>query len=194
MCRARRLPSGSADSRSASYRAYDLRRQGSRYPISRNRAATSPRGRSQRPDNFARRHRLRRLKRLRRPLQHPERGEIGQPGAEVHPLPHDRSVRSHQAGPVDWAQSSLGLHGEHHRDRHVGTGTEFPPIEHEGPAGHDAEAEWLLDGTVRKVSRGSGVAVLADGAIRHVAIRRRRFRALLRLHRRREQSVVPRPL
>ena len=44
--------------------------------------------------------------------------------------------------------------------------------EHQGAAGDDAEAQRLLDGAVRQVPRGAGVAVLADGPVRRVAVRR----------------------
>ena len=44
---------------------------------------------------------------------------------------------------------------------------------------------------VRQVPRGAAVADLADRAVRRVAVRRRRVRVLLRLHRRREQPVLP---
>ena len=123
-------------------------------------------------------------------MQHPECREIGRPGAEVHPLSHDRTLCTHQAGPLDRAQSSLRLDGEHHRDGHLRTRAEFTPIEHQGPAGHDTQAQRLLHSPVRKVPRSSCLADLTHGAIRHVAFRRRGVRALLRLHRGREQSVV----
>src|SRR4051812_13122410 len=56
--------------------------------------------------------------------------------------------------------------------------------EHEGTAGDDPEAERVLHCPVRQVPRGSGVAVLADGSLRCVAVGRRRVRDLLRVHRR----------
>ena len=88
----------------------------------------------------------------------------------------------------------LGLHGKHHRDGHVGTGTEFASTQHQGPVGHDVEAQRLLDEPVRKVPRGAGLAVLPHGTIRHVALGWGWVRVLLRLHRRGEQPVVSGPL
>ena len=86
-------------------------------------------------------------------------------------------------------QPPLGRDGQHHRDGDVGTGEQLAAAEHEGAAGDDAEAERVLDGAVRQVPRGAGVAVLADGPVRRVAVGRRRVRDVLRVHRRREQPV-----
>ena len=61
--------------------------------------------------------------------------------------------------------------------------------EHQGAAGDDAEVERLLDGAVRQVPRGAGVAVVADGPVRRMALGRWRVREVLRVHRRREQPV-----
>ena len=58
-----------------------------------------------------------------------------------------------------------------------------------GAARRDAEAERLLDGAVRQVPRGAGVGDEPDGPVRRLADRRRRLRALLRLHRRRDEPV-----
>ena len=57
------------------------------------------------------------------------------------------------------------------------------------PLAMTLEAERVLDGAVRQVPRGAGVAVLADGAVRRLAVGRRRVRDLLRVHRWREQPV-----
>ena len=70
-------------------------------------------------------------------------------------------------------------------------GQQLAAAEHQGAAGDDAEAERLLDGAVRQVPRGAGVAVVADGSVRRLAVGRRRVRDVLRLHRRREQPVGP---
>ena len=59
------------------------------------------------------------------------------------------------------------------------------------PLADDAQAQWLLDGAVRQVPRGAGLGDQPDGSVRPVADRRRRLRILLRLHRRRDQPVVP---
>ena len=70
-------------------------------------------------------------------------------------------------------------------------GQQLAATEHQGAAGDDLEAERVLDGAVRQVPRGAGVAVLADGPVRRVAVGRRRVRDLLRVHRRGEQPVRP---
>ena len=59
------------------------------------------------------------------------------------------------------------------------------------PLARDPAAERLLDRPVRQVPRGAGVADEPDGAVRRLADRRRRVRALLRLHRWRDQPVLP---
>ena len=59
------------------------------------------------------------------------------------------------------------------------------------PLARDAAAERLLDRAVRQVPRGAGVADEPDGPVRRLADRRRRVRALLRLHRRRDEPVLP---
>ena len=80
-------------------------------------------------------------------------------------------------------------HGQHHRDGDVGARQQLVAPEHQGAAGDDAEAERVLDGAVRQVPRGAGVAVVADGSVRRVAVGWRRVRELLRVHRWREQPV-----
>ena len=104
--------------------------------------------------------------------------------AEVQPLPHHGAVRADTSGDADRPQPPLGRDGQHHRDRDVGAGQQLAAAEHEGAAGDDAEAERLLDRAVRQVPRGAGVAVVADGPVRRVAVGRRRVRDLLRVHRR----------
>ena len=81
--------------------------------------------------------------------------------------------------------------GVHHRARDLGAGLQLDPAEHVRAARADAEAERLLDGAVRQVPRGAGVADEPDGPVRRVADRGRRLRVLLRLHRRRDEPVLP---
>ena len=68
-------------------------------------------------------------------------------------------------------------------------GLQLDPPEHGRAAGRDPEAERLLHRPVRQVPRGAGLGDEPDGAVRRVALRRRRLRALLRLHRRRDEPV-----
>ena len=123
------------------------------------------------------------------PCRTPNGGPAGRRRPEVQPVPHHGVVRADPAGAADRAQPPLGRDGQHHRDRDVGAGQQLAAAEHQGAAGDDAEAERLLDGAVRQVPRGAGVAVVADGAVRRVAVGRRRVRDVLRVHRRREQPV-----
>ena len=82
-------------------------------------------------------------------------------------------------------------HGRDHRDRDLGARLQLDPPEHLRAAGRDAEAERLLDRAVRQVPRGAGVGDEPDGPVRRLADRRRRLRVLLRLHRRRDEPVLP---
>ena len=85
---------------------------------------------------------------------------------------------------------SVGMGGDH-RDRDLGARLQLGAPEHVRAAGRDAEAERLLDRAVRQVPRGAGVGDEPDGPVRLVADRRRRVRVLLRLHRRRDEPVLP---
>ena len=123
------------------------------------------------------------------PCSTPDGRATGRERPEVQPLPHDRAVLAHAPGAADRAQPSLRRDGRHHRDRHVGAGLQLDPPEHRGAAGRDAQAERLLDRAVRQVPRGAGLGDEPAGTVRRLAERRRRVRALLRLHRRRDQPV-----
>ena len=59
------------------------------------------------------------------------------------------------------------------------------------PLAETLQAERLLDRAVRQVPRGAGVGDEPDGPVRRLADRRRRLRVLLRLHRRRDEPVLP---
>ena len=92
---------------------------------------------------------------------------------------------------LDRTQSPLRQHGWHLRNRDRGSGLLVGAAQEQGAARHDAQAQWLLDGAVRQVPRSAGLGDEPDGPVRSVADRRRRLRVLLRLHRRRNQPVVP---
>ncbi len=142
-------------------------------------------------DRAARRRGLRGVERVRRAVPDADRGPAGGGRADVQPVPHHGAVRADPRGAADRPQPPLGRDGQHHRDGDVGARQQLAAAEHEGAAGDDAEAERLLDGPVRQVPRGAGVAVVADGPVRRLAVGRRRVRDLLRVHRRREQPVGP---
>ena len=126
------------------------------------------------------------------PVQHPDGGAAGRRWAALQPFPHDGAVRADASGDAHGPQPPLGGDGHHHRDGDVGAGEQFVAAEHEGAVGDDVEVERVLDGAVRQVPRGAGVAVLADGPVRRVAVRWRRVRDVLRVHRWGEQPVGPR--
>ena len=131
------------------------------------------------------------IERVRWPDPHADRRAAGEGRSQVQSLPHDGAVLADPPGAADRPQSSFGEHGRHLRDRHLGAGLQLGAAEEQGAAGHDAQAQWLLDGAVRQVPRGAGLADQPARPVRPVADRRRRVRVLLRLHRRRDQPVVP---
>ena len=142
-------------------------------------------------DRAPRRRRLRRVERVRRPDPHADRRAARQERPQVQPLPHDGAVLADAPGAADRPQSPLGEHGRHLRDRDVGARLQLGAAEEQGAARDDAQAQWLLDGAVRQVPRGAGLADEPAGPVRSVADRRRRLRVLLRVPRRRNQPVVP---
>ena len=110
-------------------------------------------------------------------------------GPEVHALPHHGAVLTDARRAPERSESPHGGDGRHHGDRHLGTRVQLGASEHVRPVGRDAQAQRLLHGAVRQVSRGAGLADQPDGSVHRVAERRRRFRALLRVHRRGDEPV-----
>ena len=123
------------------------------------------------------------------PCRTPIAERLAAGGLEVQPLPHHGAVRADASGDVDRPQPPFGRDGQHHRDCHLGSREQLAPAEHEGPVGVDVEVERVLDGAVRQVPRGAGVAVVADGSVRRLAVGWWRVRDVLRVHRWREQPV-----
>ena len=132
--------------------------------------------------------------RLRWSGQHPELRAAGCRRDQLHPLPHDRPVLPDAGRAAERAQPPHRRDGWHHRDRHLRARLQLGPTEHVRAAGGDAQAQRLLDRAVRQVPRGAGLADQPDGSVRRLAERRRWLRALLRLHRRRDEPVRPGPL
>ncbi len=135
-----------------------------------------------------RRRRLRRLERVRRPVRDADGRAPRLERAQVQPLPHDGALLAHAPGAPDRPQPPLGRDGRNHRDRDLRARLQLDPAEHEGAARRDPEAERLLDRAVREVPRGAGVGDEPDGAVQRLADGLR-LRALLRLHRRRDEPV-----
>ena len=167
----------------------DLRREGSGHVVPADRAAAAAGRRAQRARGAARRRRLRLLVGLRRPVPDTGLRAPGEQRAALQPLPHHGAVLADAPGAADRAQPPRGRHGRDHRDRHLGAGLQLAAPQHGGAARRDPEAQRLLHGAVRQVPRGAGVADEPDGTVRELAVRRRRLRALLRLHRRGDEPV-----
>ncbi len=58
---------------------------------------------------------------------------------------------------------------------HLGPWLLLGTAEGQGDVGDDAQAQWLLDRAIRQVPRGPGVGNQPDGALRSMAVRRRRI-------------------
>ena len=126
------------------------------------------------------------------PCQTPRRRTARRERPQVLALPHDGALLSDaRCAPVR-AQPSHRRHGRHHRDRHVGAGLQLVAAQHVRAATRDASAERLLDRAVRQMPRGARVGDEPDGTVRPLAAPGRRVRVLLRLHRRRDEPVLPR--
>ena len=111
-------------------------------------------------------------------------GPVGGGWSAVQPVPHHGVVRADARRVAVGPQPPFGRDGLDHRDGDVGAGEQLVAAEHEGAVGDDVEVERVLDGAVRQVPRGAGVAVVADGSVRCVAVGRWRVRDVLRVHRR----------
>jgi hypothetical protein len=103
-------------------RAHDVRRQGSRHVVPADHASARARGRAERPARVDRRRRVRRIERVRWPVQHPEHREARSQRPEVQPVPHHRAVLAHPRVAAHRAQPPRGGHGRHHRDRDLRAG------------------------------------------------------------------------
>ena len=125
------------------------------------------------------------------PCQTPTFERLAANGPALQPLPHHGAVLADAPGAAHRAQPPRRRHGRDHRDRDIGAGLQLAAPQHGGAAGRDPEAQRLLDRPVRQVPRGAGVADEPDGAVRELAVRRRRLRALLRLPRRGDEPVRP---
>ena len=152
-----------------------------------------PEGRAERPDRADRRRRLRRLERLRRPVLDADRRAPRRERAQVQPLPHDGALLADPPGAPHRPQPPLGRDGRDHRDRDLGAGLQLDQAEHVRAARRDAQAERLRDRPVRQVPRGARLGDEPAGPVPRLADRLG-LRALLRLHRRRDEPVRARDL
>ena len=125
------------------------------------------------------------------PCQTPTAERLAGEGLKFSALPHDGAVLADARGAALGPQPPHGRDGRDHGDRDLGAGLQLDPPEHVRAAGGDAQAQRLRDGAVRQVPRGAGVGDEPARPVRLVAERRRRLRVLLRLHRRRDQPVLP---
>ena len=169
-----------------------LRRQGPRHRLPADRAAAPARGRAQRPGRPARRRRLRRLQRLRRPLQHPDR-RARSPASGL------KYNRFHTTALCSPTRAAL-LSGRNHHSVGMGGITEIatsaPGYNSIRPNTAAPLAETLkLNGySTAQFGKCHEVPVWETspmGPFDSWPIGRRRLRALLRLHRRRDQPVLP---
>ena len=174
--------------------AGDVRREGPGHVVPTDRTAAAAGGSTERPRRPDRRLRLRRHPDLRRADLDAHVRPPRRPGSALHPLPHHGAVLSHPRRPALGTQPPHRRDGRHHRDRHLGTGLQLAATQHLRTLGGDPQAQRLLDRAVRQVPRGPGLADQPDGSVRQLAQRRRRLRALLRLHRRGDEPVRAGPV
>ena len=124
------------------------------------------------------------------PINTPDRGAPGGQRAEVQPLPHHRPLLADAGGAADRAQPPLGRHGRHHRAGGGRARLHLDDPQHQGRRRQDAARQRLLHRPVRQVPRGAGLGDEPDGTVRALADDAG-LREVLRLHRRRDQPVVP---
>ena len=166
-----RSPIDSSDSRYPASGPDHLRRQRSGHQVPADRDVRPPKGAPNVLVDPHRRRGLRRDERVRRSVPDAEHREARKGRAEVHALPHDRVVLADAAGAAHRAQPSLGRHGRHHRNRDRSARLQLGVAQHQGAARAHPQAQWLLDGAVRQVPRGPGVADQSGGTVQRVADR-----------------------
>ena len=127
------------------------------------------------------------------PCNTPNMAKLAANGPELQPLPHHRAVLPDARRAAQRSQPPHRRHGWHHRDRHVGARVQLDPAQELRAARRDAAPQRLQHRAVRQVPRGAGVADQPDGPVRPLAAARG-LREVLRLHRWRDQPVVPRAL
>ena len=175
-------------------RADDVRCERPRHEIPADRTAASAPGRTERSCRPDRRRGIRRLECVWRTVPDADVREARRRWPQVQSVSHDGALLSDAGRAASRAQPSHGGDGRHHRAGDVGAGTELDSSEHLRAARRGAQAERLLDGAVRQMPRGPGVGDEPRRSVRALAEWRRRLRVLLRIHRRRNESVLSRHL
>ena len=134
---------------------------------------------------------LRLEQRVRRPVPDADLRTAGRRRPALYPVPHDGDVLADPSGAADRPQPPLGGMGPSRTWPRRRRAT-LAAAEYRGDDRRDATAERLLDRAVRQMPRGADVGDEPDGAVRPLADRQR-LRVLLRLHRRRNEPVLPEP-
>ena len=144
----------------------------------------------QRAHRADRRHGLRPVERLRRADPHADAGANGEGRAALQPVPHHGALLADPRGPADRPQPSRLQHGLDHGDRHRVPRPDRAAPEQRGSAGRDAAAQRLQHGRLRQVARDRRLGSQPLRPDRPLADPLR-LRQVLRLHRRRNEPVVP---
>ena len=123
------------------------------------------------------------------PCQTPDPRQAGQERPALHPVPHHGALLAHARGAAHRPQPPLGAHRRHH-----GAGHGLPRLRQPDGQGHrhrrrDPQAERLEHRLVRQEPQRARLADQPGRAVRPLADRPR-LRALLRLHRRRDEPVA----
>ena len=85
------------------------------------------------------------------PCQTPNFEKLAQRRVELHALPYHGAVLADATGAAHRTQPSFGGHGRHHRDRDRRAGLQLGAAQHQGTAGADPQAQWLLDRAIRQM-------------------------------------------
>ena len=144
--------------------------------------------RAQRAHRADRRHGVRPVERLRRADPHADGGAPGQERAPVQPVPHHGALLADPCRAALRPQPSHVQHGLDHRDRHRLPRPDRAAAQQRGSAGRDAPAERLRHRRLRQVARDRGLGGQHLGPDQSLADPLR-LRQVLRVHRRRGQSV-----
>ena len=155
-------------------------------------AAAAARGRAERAGDPDRRRRLRRVERVRRAVRDADVRAAGRRRPEVHPVPHHGAVLADAGRAAVGTQPPHGRHGRHHRDRHLGARatTRCGPTR----ARRSPRSCKLNGYNTAQFGKCHEVPVWEanpTGPVRPLAAPGRRVRVLLRVHRRRDEPVVP---
>ena len=144
--------------------------------------------RPERTHRADRRHGVWPVERLRRADPHAHGRAAGRQRAPLQPVPHDGALLADPGRAALRPQPSHVQHGLDHGDGDRLPRPDRAAAQQRGPAGRDAAPQWLRHRRLRQVARDGGLGGQHFGPDQSLADPIR-LRQVLRLHRRRGQSV-----